>query len=154
MENFVVYSTMIGNIKIGYINHVVTMIQKVEEDETFENRNLFTDDVYVQLQEYFSGKRKKFDFDLEIKGTEFQKKVWYELLKIPYGEVITYKELAKRVGNDKASRAVGNANNKNKIGIVIPCHRVIGSNHKLVGYAGGLDMKQFLIELAIKNSGK
>ncbi len=154
MENFVVYSTMIGNIKIGYINHVVTMIQKVEEDETFENRNLFTDDVYVQLQEYFSGKRKKFDFDLEIKGTEFQKKVWYELLKIPYGEVITYKELAKRVGNDKASRAVGNANNKNKIGIVIPCHRVIGSNHKLVGYAGGLDMKQFLIELEIKNSGK
>lgn len=154
MENFVVYSTMIGNIKIGYINHVVTMIQKVEEDETFENRNLFTDDVYVQLQEYFSGKRKKFDFDLEIKGTEFQKKVWYELLKIPYGEVITYKELAKRVGNDKASRAVGNANNKNKIGIVILCHRVIGSNHKLVGYAGGLDMKQFLIELEIKNSGK
>ena len=104
-----------------------------------------------QLEEYFEGKRKVFDLPLKQEGTEFQKKVWEALEKIPYGETRTYKEIAKMVGNEKASRAVGMANNKNNIPIIIPCHRVIGSNGKLVGYALGLDMKQYLLDLESKN---
>ena len=104
-----------------------------------------------QLEEYFEGKRKVFDLPLEQEGTEFQKKVWNALEEIPYGETRTYKEVAKMVGNEKASRAVGMANNKNNIPIIIPCHRVIGSNGKLVGYALGLDMKKYLLDLESKN---
>lgn len=104
-----------------------------------------------ELEEYFEGKRKKFDLPLEQEGTLFQKKVWNALEKIPYGETRTYKEIAKFIGNEKASRAVGMANNKNNIPIIIPCHRVIGSNGKLVGYALGLDMKQYLLDLESKN---
>ena len=100
-----------------------------------------------ELEEYFEGKRKEFDLPLKQEGTEFQKKVWNALSKIPYGEKRTYKEIAKMIGNEKASRAVGMANNKNNIPIIIPCHRVIGSNGKLVGYALGLDMKQYLLDL-------
>ena len=104
-----------------------------------------------ELEEYFDGKRKEFDLPLKQEGTEFQKKVWNALSKIPHGETRTYKEIAKMIGNEKASRAVGMANNKNNIPIIIPCHRVIGSNGKLVGYALGLDMKQYLLDLESKN---
>ena len=104
-----------------------------------------------ELEEYFAGKRKEFDLPLEQEGTEFQKKVWEALERIPYGETRTYKDVAKIVGNEKASRAVGMANNKNSIPIIIPCHRVIGSNGKLVGYALGLDMKKYLLDLERKN---
>ncbi len=104
-----------------------------------------------ELEEYFAGKRKEFDLPLEQEGTEFQKKVWEALERIPYGETRTYKDVAKMVGNEKASRAVGMANNKNSIPIIIPCHRVIGSNGKLVGYALGLDMKKYLLDLERKN---
>lgn len=104
-----------------------------------------------ELEEYFEGKRKEFDLPLKQEGTEFQKKVWNALSKIPYGEKRTYKEIAKMIGNEKASRAVGMANNKNNIPIIIPCHRVVGSNGKLVGYVLGLDMKQYLLNLESKN---
>ena len=104
-----------------------------------------------ELEEYFEGKRKEFDLPLEQEGTEFQKRVWNALEKIPYGETRTYKEVAKMIGNEKASRAVGMANNKNNIPIIVPCHRVIGSNGKLVGYALGLDMKKYLLDLESKN---
>lgn len=86
-----------------------------------------------------------------MEGTDFQKTVWKELLKIPYGKTVSYKYIADKIGNKKAFRAVGNANNKNKISIIIPCHRVIGSNGKLVGYANGIDMKKFLLELEKEN---
>lgn len=86
-----------------------------------------------------------------MEGTDFQKNVWKELLKIPYGKTVSYKYIADKIGNKKAFRAVGNANNKNKISIIIPCHRVIGSNGKLVGYANGIDMKKFLLELEKEN---
>ena len=102
---------------------------------------------FSELEEYFNGQRKTFNLPLKLEGTEFQKKVWQELIKIPYGKTISYKELAKAVGNEKACRAVGMANNKNKIMIVIPCHRVIGSNGDLTGYAGGLNIKKQLLEL-------
>ena len=105
-----------------------------------------------QLDEYFAGNRKQFDIPIKLEGTDFQIKVWKELLKIPYGETCSYLDIAKRIGNPKASRAVGMANNKNKIIIIVPCHRVIGSNKKLVGYACGLDVKEKLLELERENS--
>ncbi len=103
--------------------------------------------VKKQLGDYFQGDLKTFDLGLSIKGTDFQKKVWHALTQIPYGETISYGELAKRIGNPKASRAVGLANGKNPIPIIIPCHRVIGKNGKLTGFGGGIPVKQHLLEL-------
>ncbi len=100
-----------------------------------------------QLREYFNGSRTEFDLPLAPEGTPFQCAVWRQLQEIPYGETISYGELAKRVGNPKASRAVGAANGKNPIPIVIPCHRVIGSNGKLTGFGGGLPTKEALLAL-------
>jgi methylated-DNA-[protein]-cysteine S-methyltransferase len=100
----------------------------------------------TQLQEYFSGERKSFDLDLEFIGTPFQHAVWLEIQKIPYGQTITYHELAKRIGNSKAVRAVGGANGANPLPIVVPCHRVIGHDGRLVGYAGGIKRKKWLLE--------
>ena len=104
-------------------------------------------DAVRQLREYFSGKRMDFDLPLDPQGTAFQRGVWKRLEEIPYGETISYGELAKRVGNPKASRAVGAANGQNPIPIVIPCHRVIGANGKLTGFGGGLPTKEKLLEL-------
>ena len=101
----------------------------------------------LQLEEYFLGRRKIFEFPLDPDGSVFQKKVWKALLEIPYGETRSYGEIAKNIGNPKASRAVGMANNKNPLAIVVPCHRVIGSNGKMVGYGGGIPIKQYLLEL-------
>lgn len=100
-----------------------------------------------QLIEYLYGSRTEFNLPLEAHGTDFQMKVWNALREIPYGETRTYKDIAIRIGNEKACRAVGLANNKNPISIFIPCHRVIGSNGKLVGYGGGLDIKEKLLKL-------
>ncbi len=100
-----------------------------------------------QLEEYFSGKRMTFDIPLDSKGTEFQKRVWQQLLKIPYGQTITYGEQARRLGQPKSARAVGAANGKNPIGIIVPCHRVIGASGCLTGFAGGLDIKRKLLIL-------
>ena len=96
-------------------------------------------------------KRKIFDIPIKLDGTEFQVKVWKELLKLPYGETCSYLDIAKKIGNPNASRAVGMANNKNKIQIIIPCHRVIGSNKKLIGYAGGIKVKEKLLKLEKDN---
>ncbi|SKA96681.1 methylated-DNA-[protein]-cysteine S-methyltransferase [Caloramator quimbayensis] len=103
-------------------------------------------DCIDQLQRYFEGSLKEFNVKLNIAGTEFQKKVWNELMKIPYGKTVSYLYIAKSIGNEKAVRAVGGANNKNKIPIIIPCHRVIGNNGKLIGYAGGLGIKEWLLK--------
>ncbi len=104
-----------------------------------------------QLEEYFAGTRKTFDLPLHAKGTAFQQKVWEQLQLIPYGETRSYGQIAAAIGNPNASRAVGGANNKNPIGIIIPCHRVIGVNGALVGYAGGLDVKETLLALEKMN---
>jgi len=100
---------------------------------------------YTQLSEYFSGNRKTFNLPLKLEGTEFQKKVWQALIDIPYGETRSYKQIAEAVGCPKGCRAVGNANNKNKILIMVPCHRVIGANGDLVGFGAGLDVKKKLL---------
>ncbi len=102
--------------------------------------------IQKQFTEYEKGVRKVFDLPLNIKGTEFQKKVWNALLEIPYGETRSYQEIAIRIGNPKAVRAVGGACNRNPIGIIVPCHRVVGKNGSLTGYAGGLDYKKLLLE--------
>lgn len=104
-------------------------------------------DAVDQIRGYFSGERTSFDLNLMMKGTLFQKKVWTALAHIPYGETKTYKEIALAVGNQKAVRAVGGANNKNPLPIVIPCHRVIGSDGSLIGYGGGLDKKRLMLQL-------
>lgn len=100
-----------------------------------------------QLHEYFAGKRKSFDLPLKLAGTPFERAVWRELAAIPYGKTVTYGEVAKAIGNPKACRAVGMANHRNRLPIVIPCHRVIGSGGKLTGYAGGLPVKEYLLNL-------
>ena len=103
--------------------------------------------VIKQLTAYFDGRQHEFEIEMELKGTDFQKKVWNELAKVPYGQTISYGELASRIGNPSASRAVGMANAKNPIPIIIPCHRVIGKDGSLTGFGGGLDVKQSLIDL-------
>jgi methylated-DNA-[protein]-cysteine S-methyltransferase len=99
-----------------------------------------------QLAEYFAGERKTFDLPMAPDGTEFQKRIWDELIRIPYGETISYAELARRVGSEGAARAVGRANATNPIAIVVPCHRVIGANGSLTGYAYGVEMKRRLLD--------
>lgn len=101
----------------------------------------------TQLDEYFDGKRKIFDISLLLVGTDFQKSVWNELLNIPYGKTESYASLSQLLGNPKAIRAVAAANGANAISIFVPCHRIIGSNHKLIGYAGGLSAKKYLLDL-------
>ncbi|MPW44104.1 methylated-DNA--[protein]-cysteine S-methyltransferase [Acinetobacter guerrae] len=105
----------------------------------------------MQLIEYFSGQRSVFDIPLDFEGTDFQKKVWAALLTIPYGETRSYKYIAQYIGNEKAVRAVGAANGKNPISIIAPCHRVIGAGGALVGFAGGLDKKEILLNLEMNN---
>ncbi|MDD2772325.1 MAG: methylated-DNA--[protein]-cysteine S-methyltransferase [Elusimicrobiales bacterium] len=102
--------------------------------------------VKKQLQLYFAGKLRKFDLPLDLRGTPFQMRVWRGLCAIPYGKTLSYGELARRVGNPRAARAVGMANNRNRIGIVVPCHRVIGADGSLTGYAGGLCLKERLLK--------
>lgn len=100
-----------------------------------------------QLREYFAGKRKTFSVALDMRGTRFQKDVWEALLAIPFGETRSYGQLAKQLGNPRATRAVGAANGRNPVSIIVPCHRVIGSSGKLTGFAGGLDAKAHLLSL-------
>lgn len=121
--------------------------KKLEVPDGWQENKEFFRDVSRQLEAYFSGKLNSFDIKLAPEGTEFQKSVWKALCEIPYGETRTYGEIAKNIGNPKASRAVGLANNRNPIAIIVPCHRVIGANGKLTGYASGLDIKAFLLRL-------
>lgn len=144
--NFAVIESVIGNLKIIEENQKIIEIKFVSE-KIIEPKTNFLKLVKLELEEYFRGERKKFSFEIEIRGTEFQRRVYKELMNIPYGKTKSYKEIAKLVGNEKAVRAVGGANNKNKIPIIIPCHRVIGNNGNLVGYAGGIDIKQKLLNL-------
>lgn len=145
------YDTVIGEIYITEKDNCICNVSfgtlNYKEKETSLIKK-----TYSQLKEYFAGNRKIFDIPISANGTEFQIKVWEELQKIPYGKIRTYKEIAENIGNKNASRAVGMANNKNPIAIIIPCHRVIGSNGDLTGYAGGIKLKQYLLNLEKQNS--
>lgn len=145
------YESPIGKIKIEVEGRSVIGVYFSDESSE-ENRNELVDECKKQLKEYFNGKRKSFDLNIKfVKGTEFQLKVWNALKEIPYGEKVTYKYIAEKINNPKAVRAVGGANNKNPISIIIPCHRVIGVNGKMVGYAEGIDKKEFLLKLEKEN---
>lgn len=145
------YQTPIGKIFISADNDCICGIS-LNRPNCGEKETLLIKKAFSQLSQYFEGKRKSFDLPLKFNGTEFQKKVWNELLKIPYGKTATYKEIAKAAGNEKACRAAGLANNKNKIMIVVPCHRVIGSNGGLTGYAFGINVKKQLLDLEARNT--
>ena len=125
---------------------ITTPTRPVEvEGDSVEDRSLFRDAI-EQLRAYFAGELTRFDLKLNPQGTAFQKRAWEELQRIPYGQTITYGEQARRLGDQKACRAVGAANGQNPIGIIIPCHRVIGSDGSLTGFAGGIETKQWLLQ--------
>lgn len=147
-----VYDTTFGQITIACNGSAIVAVQFGNQMCGInEKRTELTDKTAFEINEYFSGRRKDFDIRLAPQGTQFQRNVWDALCQIPYGETRTYKEIAKAIGNPKASRAVGMANNKNPILLLIPCHRVIGANGSLVGYAGGIDMKEKLLQLEQSN---
>lgn len=148
--NFYSYKTKLGEIGIGEEGGYITNIYLSKESFPKEF-DLYESPVIKeaakQLAEYLAGKRKIFDLPIKMQGTEFMIKVWKALQTIPYGEVTTYKDIAERVGCPKGFRAVGMANNKNKLPILVPCHRIIGSDGSLTGFAYGLEMKEKLLQL-------
>ena len=147
MSKHAFYDFEFGILKIGYTDRAIVLLKQAEQIDADNEPSALSDLAFEQIRAYLKGTRKIFDFPYELHGTEFQKKVWNELCKIPYGETRTYKQIAAEVGNPKASRAVGMANNKNPMMLAVPCHRVIGTNGALTGYAGGLDVKKALLEL-------
>ena len=147
-DKYVTYlRSPIGQIKLTgdktSLNSILFVFNDTEMEQ--ENPNSILIDCKSQLSEYFSGKRKEFNIPIKQNGTEFQQKVWNELMKIPYGETVSYNFIAEALGDKNSIRAVGAANGKNQISIIIPCHRVIGINGSLTGYAGGLWRKKWLL---------
>ena len=127
--------------------HFPNSLEQIQIPESWQCNETCFKNVLNQLAEYFAGERQNFDLKMAPKGTSFQQGVWKELQKIPFGQTASYGEIAKRIGNSKASRAVGMANGKNPIPIIVPCHRVIGKDGSLTGFGGGLDIKRQLLKL-------
>lgn len=140
------YKSPIGFLKIQSANHYITSVVFAEEEILTTNDHVLVQQCIQQLDEYFHGLRKIFDLPLQQQGSEFQTKVWDLLYQIPYGKTISYQQLARQYGDLKATRAVASANGKNNLAIIVPCHRVIGSNQSLTGYAGGLWRKKWLLD--------
>lgn len=157
-------TTPIGQLLLAEENNALTEVSfAAKEPKTFqagrqaesaEQETPLLLETKRQLEEYFAGTRRTFDLPLSMRGTSFQKQVWDQLLLIPYGETVTYGEIAKRIGNPRAGRAVGMANHHNPISIIVPCHRVIGADGSLTGYGGGLPIKEKLLELEQKYRGR
>lgn len=158
MEKVYFYETKLGKVRIAEDGEGITELSLLPVSQEVQTNELDTtnfeleatellNEAAKQFNEYLNGSRTEFTVKLNPKGTEFQKKVWTALRAIPYGETRSYKQIAETVGNEKASRAVGMANHNNPVMCMIPCHRVIGANGKLVGYAGGLDIKEKLLNL-------
>lgn len=150
MKSIFFYQTTIGKIGIMDDGKAITNVffqeENIPQDVIVKETSLIKE-AGQQLNDYLASKRRSFTLPLAPEGTEFQQKVWKTLQDIPCGEIRSYGEVAKRIGQPKAARAVGMANNKNPILILIPCHRVVGANGKLVGYAAGLDVKEHLLKL-------
>ena len=144
------YQTKIGPITIHESNNKITKILIYEKNSVNTEESNLTKQTIKEINEYLDHKRTDFTIPLDPQGTDHQIKVWNELKKIPYSETRTYKELATSLGNPNASRAIGSACGKNPIMIIVPCHRVIGTNGKLTGYAGGIGVKEKLIDLETK----
>lgn len=149
MKYYYTYSTILGDVIIaeedGFITNV-NIRQNIQGDYIEKETGLICE-AYKQMDEYLKGERKEFNLPLKAEGTKFQMSVWEALTHIPYGETRSYKDIAAAINNEKAVRAVGNANNKNPIPIFIPCHRVIGADGKLVGFGCGLDIKEKLLDI-------
>ena len=141
------YNSPIGILEIELKNNVVLGLKVVESCDNISEATGYFAQVAKQLDEYFAGKRTKFELNISPNGTEFQKKVWAELLKIPYGKTKSYQEIAEAIGKPNAQRAVGSACNKNPILLIIPCHRVISKSGKLTGFACGIDRKEQLLKM-------
>lgn len=141
------YQTIWGSVTFVEEDGTLLAISLKSISEGVEQETPLIQNAFVQLSEYLRGERKTFDLPFKMNGTPFQEKVWQALLDIPYGETRSYKQIAETIGHPKAVRAVGMANNRNPLLIVVPCHRVIGANGKLVGYEPGLDKKEFLLQL-------
>lgn len=150
MKKVFYYETPIGKVGIAEEHGFLTNLYFMNMKQPL-NAKLYETDVLkeasIQLNEYFQGERKEFDIPLNPSGTDFQQTVWSELLNIPYGQTRSYKDIASEIGTQNACRAVGNANNKNPIPIIIPCHRVVSSDGKMSGYVGGETIKTKLLEL-------
>ena len=149
MKNTAIFQTILGPVIISEQDGAITELffAKSTQDSGSNRITPLLKEAEKQLLEYLSGIRKTFDLKLAAQGTEFQKEVWKTLNRIPYGETCSYKQVAKMIGRPEASRAIGMANSKNPILILTPCHRILGSDGKLVGYAGGLEIKKRLLEL-------
>jgi methylated-DNA-[protein]-cysteine S-methyltransferase len=150
MKYIYFYTTDIGKIGIAENGRSITDLYLPEAPippDIVETETRILYEAGEQLQNYFQGKRKEFELSMQLMGTEFMRNVWHSLLTIPYGETRSYAEIACLIGNKNACRAVGSANHRNPIPIIVPCHRVIGSDGKLVGYGGGLRIKSYLLEL-------
>lgn len=150
MKNMFIYDTEIGKIIITDNGEAITGIhfdRYVIPKDFVEKETDLIKETKKQLDEYFKGNRENFNIPMNLEGTDFQKSVWKALQDIPYGQTKSYSEISEYINNPKACRAVGLANNKNPISIIIPCHRVIGKSGKLVGYGGGLHIKEKLLEL-------
>ena len=158
MENSYSFQSPIGFLTIYEQDNQLTRLYLDNQDRgilqsrNFEYHSDFLHEVYHQLNEYFAGKRKIFDLPVDSKGTAFQKAVWRELQKIPYGETRSYEDIAVAIGNKKAVRAIGQANGRNPIMIVVPCHRVIRKNGDISGFACGVEAKRYLLNLERENS--
>lgn len=146
MQGIAYCSSPVGELQIESDNEKITMLGFLWDPKRPEVRTPVIEQCINELEEYFSGKRKFFSFDIDLRGSDFQVRVWNELMNIPYGKTISYQELAIRLGDIKSIRAVGLANGQNPIAIAVPCHRVIGKNGDLVGYGGGMDRKVWLLE--------
>jgi O-6-methylguanine DNA methyltransferase len=151
---FSYYNSPIGLLELKANEEQLLQALFVTEKDKAEYLNPVMLNAHQQLKEYFDGKRRTFDLPLHIQSTAFTEYVWKQLLNIPFGEALSYKKFAEQIGNSKATRAIGTANGKNQFMIIIPCHRVLGSNGGLVGYAGGLDKKHWLLHFEAKASGK
>ena len=141
------YETVLGSVTLVEEDGALLAISTHHVYDGICQETTLIKEAHQQLSEYLKGERKSFDLPLRMKGTDFQQRVWNALLDIPYGETRSYKQIAEAIGNPKAVRAVGMANNRNPLLIVVPCHRVIGADGKLVGYGAGIEKKEFLLRL-------
>jgi methylated-DNA-[protein]-cysteine S-methyltransferase len=149
MKKYFIYETTIGPLLFAEVEGALTdLTLDLDKGEAWQREETaFLQEARLQLEDFLAGRRRTFELPLNPQGTPFQQAVWQALLQIPFGETRSYKEIAEHIGKPKACRAIGMANNRNPIFIAIPCHRVIGANGSLVGYGGGLDLKQKLLQL-------
>lgn len=151
MTTYAFYQSPFGLLKIGAADGKVILVGIVSKQDEQNQPTALSAEVYRQLQEYFAGKRTMFTVPYALNGTSFQQAVWTQIAKIPYGQTVTYKDIAQAIDKPRAFQATGRAVGANPLAILIPCHRVVGSNGELTGYAFGLEMKKSLLDLECKH---